>query len=133
MYNFALIWGTVLSMLSVILGAFGAHGLQKMIPEDKRSLVDTFDTGVRYQMYHGLALFGLGIFIHQLKNLPQLLQIAAWLMITGVVLFSGSIYGLVALQIKDSVGLGKLGIVTPIGGLCLVAAWFCILLFLIKK
>ncbi len=133
MYNFALVWGAVLSMLSVILGAFGAHGLKKALPADKLSLVDTFDTGVRYQMYHGLALFALGIFIHQLKAMPSLLQTAAWLMIIGVVLFSGSIYGLVGLQINDSVGLGKLGIITPIGGVCLVASWICIILFLVKK
>ncbi len=123
MARLALILGSFYGMSAVILGAFGAHGLKKVLPTDKMSLVQSFDTGVKYQMYHAIVLLFLGIYMKYLQNTSTILDKAAIFFSVGTLLFSGSIYLLVALQIKDSVGLGKLGMITPIGGLFLVAGW----------
>ena len=103
--------------LAVILGAFGAHGLKGNISDN---LLSAFQTGVHYHMFHTLALFGLAILMTQLSVVPKILLWSAYLWMAGIVLFSGSLYGL-ALG-----GPGWLGPVTPLGGLCSIIAWLCL-------
>ena len=98
-------------MLAVVLGAFGAHGLKKIVDIQA---VATFETGVRYQMYHAFFLFALGL----LKS-KKTIYICT---VVGVVLFSFSIY-LLALNSLVAFDFKVLGIITPIGGLFLIAAW----------
>ena len=99
--------------LAVVLGAFGAHGLKRKI-EDR--LLDTFHTAVEYQLFHALALLLTAILLQQWgKSVP--LEITAWAFMAGILLFSGSLYGLVLTDMK------WLGPVTPIGGLCFIVGW----------
>lgn len=110
------IGGAWLILLGIILGAFGAHGLEKLV--DSEAIL-SFETGVRYQMYHGFALIILG------ANADKLLVNSKWvigLMLTGVLLFSLSIYFLV-LQKPMGVSLKFLGPITPIGGLLMILGW----------
>ncbi|RSK31709.1 DUF423 domain-containing protein [Hymenobacter metallilatus] len=109
----------LLGALGVGIGAFGAHGLRKMLEASSR--FETFETAVRYQFYHALALLALGILLHikpELRNLGTV----AWLWLGGVVVFSGSLYVLCL------TGITKLGAVTPIGGVLLIAGWIVLLL-----
>ena len=104
--------GTLLAGLSVALGAFGAHGLRNTLsPED----LATFETGARYQMYHALALLAVA-WAYARWEAP-LVQVAGWLFVIGIVIFSGSLYTLVL------TGQRWLGGVTPLGGVALLAAW----------
>ena len=105
--------GACLAGLAVIAGAFGAHYLKERMQLESR-LLETFETGVRYQMYHALALVACGIAAPRLRPRP-----AAWaaaLFVTGIVLFSGSLYVLVL------AGTRSLGIVTPFGGVAWLLA-----------
>ncbi len=102
--------------LSVILGAFSAHGLRGKLPEP---LFSAFETGVQYQMIHSLALFGVGLVMLQLGQKTSF-NVAALGFLAGILLFSGSLYGLALLQIK------WLGPVTPIGGVCLIVGWLAL-------
>ena len=111
--------GAVLGGLSVAIGAFGAHGLQgRVAPE----MLTVFEVGVRYQMYHALALILLGLFAGRGAS-PAPLEVppgvtpAAWLFVAGIALFSGSLYALVL------TGTRWLGAITPIGGVAFLAAW----------
>lgn len=109
----SVIAGSILMGLGVLFGAFGAHALERMI--DTGSL-SAFETAVRYQMYHGLALIFLG-------NRQKTYKIPYRFMLIGVILFSGSIY-LLALDSLLGMDLSFLGILTPLGGTCLIIAWF---------
>lgn len=111
----------VLGLLAVTLGAFGAHGLKKIVPAEA---ISTFETGVRYQFYHALALLAIGMLFEKFP--VKSMRLAGSFFITGVVLFSGSLYALTFLQATSSVGLGGLGILTPIGGLFFIAGWVCL-------
>jgi len=121
MHKRFLTWGALLAGLAVALGAFGAHGLKKLVPPET---VATFETGVRYQMYHALALLLVGLIAERLPSVW--LKRAAWCFLIGILLFSGSLYLLTALKATDSVGLGGLGIITPIGGVFFIAGWVCL-------
>ena len=103
-------------MLAVVLGAFGAHGLKNLVDVQA---VATFETGVRYQMYHAFFLFALGLLPTGLLKSKKAIYICT---VVGVVLFSFSIY-LLALNSLVAFDFKILGIVTPIGGLFLIAAW----------
>lgn len=119
------ITGLVLGVLAVVLGAFAAHGLKPLISAD--SMV-TFQTGVRYQMYHGLLLLFLSttsVFDDKLK------KSMLFLVIVGIVLFSGSIYGL-ATNVLTSFDFTVIGFVTPIGGFLLIISWLIMLIKIIK-
>jgi uncharacterized membrane protein YgdD (TMEM256/DUF423 family) len=118
MHKRFLTWGALLAGLAVALGAFGAHGLKKLVPPET---VATFETGVKYQMYHALALLLAGLIAEHLASVW--LKRAAWCFLIGILLFSGSLYLLTALKATDSVGLGGLGIITPIGGVFFIAGW----------
>lgn len=109
--NFGVL-GAILGLLGVLAGAFGAHALRTVLPID---LVQVFETGVRYQMFHALAL----ILVHLVERQApgHATRAAGWLFVAGIVLFSGSLY---ALAIS---GVRLLGAITPLGGLCLLAGW----------
>ena len=104
--------------VAILLGAFGAHGLKGRIEE---GLIEAFQTGVQYQIYHCLALLIISILMREWgRNLA--LDIASYAFMLGVLLFSGSLYLLALTNIK------WLGPITPIGGLCFIVGW-CALLF----
>jgi uncharacterized membrane protein YgdD (TMEM256/DUF423 family) len=99
--------------LAVILGAFGAHGLKGRLDPAQ---LDVFEVGVRYHMYHALALLALAALLSR-RPAERLLQAAGWLFLAGMVLFSGSLY-LLALT-----GIRALGMITPVGGHAFIAGW----------
>lgn len=106
--------GALMGGLSVLIGAFAAHSLRGVLLPSALALVET---GARYQMYHALALFGVGLMSLWQTESNLLLVTAGSCFLAGVLCFSGSLYGL-ALS-----GAPWLGPVTPIGGLLLVAGW----------
>lgn len=125
MKNTTLIFGAVYGMLSVILGAFGAHALKKLLTPER---LESFETGVRYQMYAALFLLVAGFFLKFETGTEKWIAI---LMIAGTVLFSGSIY---LLSLQEQLGNMKfLGPVTPLGGLLMIISWAVLLFFFIKK
>lgn len=107
-----------LSGLAIILGAFGAHGLKQIVPADA---VSTFETGVRYHFYHSLALLITGMLFEKFRN--KWVRYAGYGFITGIILFSGSLYLITFLKASESVGLSGIGIVTPIGGVFFILGW----------
>lgn len=107
-------------MTAIILGAFGAHALKKLLTLEELA---SFETGVRYQMYHALFLLFIGL-TNQLTVKTK--KTIAALTIIGVMFFSGSIYLLSTMSISK-INFKVIGIVTPIGGALLIAAW-CVLL-----
>jgi uncharacterized membrane protein YgdD (TMEM256/DUF423 family) len=106
----------ILGIIAIVLGAFGAHALKKVLSIEELA---TFETGVRYQMYHALFLLCLGSIISISEKAKKTIQT---LVISGVVLFSGSIYAL-ATNNLTSFNFKIIGFVTPIGGALLIAAW----------
>jgi uncharacterized membrane protein YgdD (TMEM256/DUF423 family) len=107
---------TVLGMIAIVLGAFGAHALKKVLSVDQ---LVTFETGVKYQMYHALFLLFLGTTKLLSDNLKRTIL---YLVVVGVVFFSGSIY-LLATDDLTSFDFKTIGFVTPIGGFLLICAW----------
>ena len=108
--------GIVFGTLAIALGAFGAHGLEKLIDAES---VQTFKTGVTYQMYHALFLLVLG----STSRLPEQSKKGIYfLIVSGIVLFSFSIYFL-ATNNLTSFDFKTIGFVTPIGGLLLICGW----------
>lgn len=108
--------GAINGFISVALGAFAAHGLSQRL--DERMLA-VFKTGAEYQMYHALALILVGLLM---QHWPQVLlfKISGWAFLLGILFFSFSLYAL-ALS-----GIGLLGAITPIGGVCFLTGWFCL-------
>lgn len=100
-------------LLVVVLGAFGAHALETRIPA---SLLETWQTGVQYHMFHTLALLAVGVLQREV-TLAARLQSAAYFFIGGIAIFCGSLYVL-ALS-----GMTSLGMITPIGGVLFLAGW----------
>lgn len=116
MKEIILIFGGLYGGLAVIFGAFGAHALKSRFTEDQ---LKSFETGVKYQMYHALLLIITGISFPFLETSQQIM---GWSLIIGVFLFSFSIYGL-SLSAANGKKLRFLGPVTPLGGLLLVIGW----------
>ena len=108
----------VLGALSVALGAFGAHALKSLVSD---TAVNTFETGVRYQFYHVFAIALAGILYSTFSNKWVLL--AARMFITGIILFSGSLYMLTALSAIKQPGLRWIGAITPVGGVAFILGW----------
>ena len=102
-----LFFGSLLGFLGVVFGAFGAHALKSRLSAD---MLVVFETGVRYQMYHAFAILIVAAAIGRIGD-ANLLVLAGWFFVAGVVLFSGSLY---ALSLS---GVGILGAITPVGGL----------------
>ncbi|NOR70288.1 MAG: DUF423 domain-containing protein [Methylomarinum sp.] len=118
-----LFMAAVAGLTGVAMGAFGAHGLKAILSP---AMLAVYKTAVDYQMWHALALGLIAIYRQQLPE-SSLLKWAGWLMFSGIILFSGSLYLLAILNIK------WLGMITPLGGLCFLAAWICITIFAFKK
>lgn len=116
---------SIFGLIAVVLGAFAAHGLRDAL---NSTSLESFQTGVRYQMYHAFFLFVVGL-MPQLQ--PQQKKRLFWFLLLGVLLFSGSIY-LLATNSLTPFDFAFLGPVTPIGGLLLICAWG-LLVFYLKK
>ncbi len=121
-----LVIGGVYGMLAVILGALGSHALKKMLPVEK---IESFEIGVKYQMYHAIVLLFVGMFFHFSTVLEKLM---GWFFVLGVFCFSFSIYALV---FAEKVGYSKsiLGPITPIGGFLMILGWLLLIVNVIKK
>lgn len=120
------ITGTVLIVISILLGAFGAHALrEELLPKDLVS----FETGVRYQMYHGLALLVVGL---NANAFGFSLKWVCNLILVGVILFSASIYGL-SLDGLMGMEFKFLGPITPLGGLLMIIGWFILIVKLVQS
>jgi uncharacterized membrane protein YgdD (TMEM256/DUF423 family) len=118
-----LLIGSLLALLGVALGAFGAHGLKSRLSAE---MLAVFETGVRYQMYHAFAILFVALVIGQI-GAARLLVVAGWLFCAGVVLFSGSLYA-VALS-----GIGPLGAIAPVGGVLFLGGWACLAAFALAR
>ena len=114
--------------LSVVLGAFAAHKLKDMVSSDT---VAVFETGVRYQFYHVFAILVVAMLSERFSN--------AWMIragncfITGIVLFSGSLYLITAMKAAESISLRYVGVITPVGGLFFIAGWVCLWIGVTRK
>ena len=121
---------SVFGFLAVAFGAFGAHALRQRLTPD---MLNVFEIGVRYQMYHVFALLAVaaalvhfgpgGTSTEASAGALRLLTIAGWSFIAGVLIFSGSLYALAL------TGTGMFGAITPIGGLGLLIGWACLAFF----
>ena len=113
-------WLLMLASLSgftvVALGAFAAHGLRGKLSEN---MLNVFQTGVSYQLWHTMALIGVALLLLRSPE-NTLLKVTGVLFAVGILLFSGSLYMLTLS------GLGKLGMITPLGGVTWLVAWFCL-------
>jgi uncharacterized membrane protein YgdD (TMEM256/DUF423 family) len=116
MERFLFAAGAVSAFIAVAAGAFGAHGLRARLGPD---MLAVFEVGVRYQMYHGLALLASAWAYSRWPGTA--VSAAGWLFIIGMLVFSGSLY-LLAIT-----GIRWLGAITPLGGLALLAGWICLL------
>ena len=113
-----IITGAFFGMLAIIFGAFGAHALKKILSDDQ---LKSFETGIKYQMYHAIVLLFLGF------NFQFSTSAMYWCFTLGILLFSFSIYGLVLSDAKGK-KLKFLGPITPIGGLLFVIGWLLLIL-----
>jgi uncharacterized membrane protein YgdD (TMEM256/DUF423 family) len=118
--------GAIFGMLAIILGAFGAHALKKILSLEELA---TFETGVKYQMYHALFLLFIGMNTTISEKIKKRIYV---LTLVGIVFFSGSIY-LLATNSLTSFDFKVIGFITPIGGLLLISAWATLLVHYLKK
>ena len=123
MFRLLIVCGALGAALSVILGAFGAHGLKtRLTPE----MLATFQTGVQYQFYHSLGLILVGIVLHTVKA-SGLVSAAGGLMLAGILLFSGSLY------LICFTGIRSFGMIAPIGGTAFIAAWLLLAIGVLRS
>jgi uncharacterized membrane protein YgdD (TMEM256/DUF423 family) len=113
-------------MTAIVLGAFGAHALKKVLSVDQ---LVTFETGVKYQMYHALFLLFLGLNNHLSYKIKKTILV---LTILGIIFFSGSIY-LLATDSLNDFNFKIIGFITPIGGLLLIVSWAILMIHFLKK
>lgn len=116
----------ILGILAIILGAFGAHALKAVLEQEQLA---AFETGVKYQMYHALFLLFVGMSGQVSEKAKKMI---CRLTLLGVVFFSGSIYFL-STKAVTGIDLKSIGIITPIGGLLLIVAWFWLFIDLMRK
>lgn len=126
MKTFTLVFGAVYGLLSVILGAFGAHALKKILSVEKLA---SFETGVRYQMYSALFLLIVGYILKFETPAEKWISI---LMIAGTFIFSFSIY-LLAFNDVSSINFKFLGPITPLGGLMMIISWAMLIFYFLKN
>ncbi len=121
-----LVIGSILGILGIILGAFAAHGLKDLIDADA---IKSFETGVRYQLYHAFLLLILGgtSFLNVKSK-----KVILYLVVIGLIFFSGSIYGL-STNALSSFDFKRIAIITPIGGTLLIIAWIMMLIGVIRN
>ena len=122
-----LIFSTLSGALAVALGAMGAHVLNERI---EASQLQVFETAVRYQMYHTLALIAFAS-LHEKLN-GKFLSIASYLFVVGIILFSGSLYFLSTRTLFNISGCSWAGIITPFGGLAFIAGWIFTLISILS-
>lgn len=125
MSQFTLLFASILGGLAVVFGAFGAHALKKILSDDQ---LKSFETGVKYQMYHAIVLLIIG-FNFKLETASEKYMVYSFM--AGVVLFSFSIYGLVISSTKNK-KLTFLGPITPLGGLLLIIGWSLLFYTILK-
>jgi uncharacterized membrane protein YgdD (TMEM256/DUF423 family) len=123
MQSVFLFLSAVCGLTGVAMGAFGAHGLKTILTPE---MLAVYKTAVDYQMWDALGLGLIAIFRQQVPE-SALLKWAGWLMFVGILLFSGSLYLLAILNIK------WLGMITPLGGVCFILAWLCVIFFAFKS
>jgi uncharacterized membrane protein YgdD (TMEM256/DUF423 family) len=128
MHRWFLVTAALIAALSVALGAFGAHSLKQVLAPDALAV---FETGVRYQFYHAFALLFAGILYERYPG--ALMQWAGNCFQLGILLFSGSLYALTAIKATETVGLSKIGIITPFGGLFFIAGWILMVIAFIRR
>ena len=122
--NFFLIAGAVNALLSVAFGAFGAHMLEGRVAE---KYLDTWQTAVQYQMFHSIGLMVVAILMSSTLLGPLgSLSWAGYLMLAGIVIFSGSLY------VLSLTGISVLGAITPIGGVAFIAGWIMLIIAVVK-
>lgn len=117
---------SVIGMVAIILGAFGAHALKKVLSVEQLNI---FETGVKYQMYHALFLLFIGT-TSVLADKAK--KVILYLVVIGILFFSGSIY-LLATNDLTSFDFRVIGFITPIGGLLLISAWSLLFVGVYKK
>jgi uncharacterized membrane protein YgdD (TMEM256/DUF423 family) len=115
--------GAINAFIAVALGAFGAHGLKDKVDP---YYLDIWKTGVTYQMFHATGILILGILLGKVTASSPFTW-SGWLMLAGIVIFSGSLYALTLTQVK------VLGAITPIGGVCFLAAWILMIVGAMKQ
>lgn len=120
--------GAVLAALAVAAGAFGAHGLRQIVTAET---LQTFQTGVQYQVYHAFAAILTGVIFRDFPG--KIIVWAGRFFVTGIILFSGSLYTLVALKATSTVGLSGIGMITPFGGLFFITGWLLLFLAVMRK
>ncbi len=118
-----IIIGAINAFLSVALGAFGAHALEGKI---SAKYIETWNTGVQYQMFHAIGILIIGVMLGNLAP-SSLLSWSGWLMLIGTILFSGSLY------VLSLSGIKVLGAITPLGGVSFLAAWVLMIIFATKN
>ena len=123
MQKLFLVIGSLLGALSVIIGAFGAHALKNLLESSGRT--EVFETAVKYQFYHALGLILVGLLMFNLKH--QFMNYAGYSFMIGVIIFSGSLY------ILCLTGITKFGMITPIGGLFMIAGWLFLTIGILKS
>ena len=116
-----LITASLLAGLAVAAGAFGAHGLKKLV---EPQYVDTFKTGAQYQFYHALAI-GFATLISQFID-NQWVKRVNWSFLLGIILFSGSLYILTLGKVLNTEGVNWVGVITPLGGLFFLFGWIAL-------
>lgn len=121
-----LITGAIFGLLAVIIGAFGTHGLKPLLDEAAR---ESFETGVKYQTYHALLFLILG---SSQIALVRFKKLTYYLLLLGVIFFSGSIY-LLATNNLTSIDFKGIALITPLGGTLLIAVWILLLINFLKK
>ncbi|WAA09620.1 DUF423 domain-containing protein [Fervidibacillus albus] len=120
--NWFLFFGALNGFLSVAFGAFGAHVLEGRIDP---KYIDTWQTGVTYQMLHAGALLAIGLLASKFPG-SQLLSWSGWMMLIGIILFSGSLF------VLSLTGISKLGAITPFGGVAFLIGWLLLMIVSVK-
>ncbi len=123
MFRLLIVCGALGAALSVVLGAFGAHGLKTRLTP---AMLATFETGVQYQFYHSLGLILVGIVLHTVKA-STLVSAAGGLMLVGILLFSGSLY------LICFTGIRSFGMIAPLGGTAFIAAWLLLAIGVLRS
>ena len=114
--------GALSGAIGVAAGAFGAHALRARL---EPRLLEVFETGARYQMYHAIAMLAAAWIVTRFPG--SLANASGWLFLAGTVLFSGSLYAMTL------TGIRALGAITPIGGVCFIAGWACLALAAMRR
>ena len=128
MHKGFLIIGITLAGIAVALGAFGAHGLKKLVSMET---VAVYQTGVQYQMYHAMALIVMGLLAERIAS--NFSSYAGFLFISGIILFSGSLYLISSLKAMNRSVPVAINLLTPLGGLFFILGWIMFLVAVVKK